>query len=320
MLRIIVMAIACIGAWSCPAAESYPVKPVRLIASFGPGSTADLAARIVSQQLAEQLGKPFVVDNRTGASGTIGYATVARATPDGYTLMLGEVSLTMTPAAIKSLPYDVIRDFTPITQLIRTPMVLVVQPSLNVTTLHDFIALVRDNPDKYNYASVGVGTPVHMATELFKNAAKLRIAQIPYKTGGEMVSGLLGNQTQMLLTTMPNVVGIVKSGKVRALAVTTEGKRSATMPDVPTMEEAGLAAASIYTWAGLFGPAGLPNDLVNRLHAETMKALGMPAVRDRFVSDGAEIVGSTPSDFAFYVRSELQRWSAVVKATGIVAR
>jgi len=299
------------------AAESYPIKPIRVIASFGPGSTADFVARITAQQLSEQLGQPFIVDNRTGASGTIGYATVARANPDGYTLMLGEVSLTMTPGLMKSLPYNVTRDFAPITQIVRTPMALVVQPSLNATTLKAFIDLIRANPGKYNYASVGVGTPVHMATELFKGAARLDIAHIPYKSGGEMVSGLLGGQTQVLLTTMPNVTGIVKSGKVRALAVTNEGKRSPVMPDVPTMDEAGLSAATMYTWAGLFAPAGIPMAVQNVLYTETIKALAVPAVRDRFIASGADVVGNTPAEFSKLVHSELQRWAGVVRSAGI---
>lgn len=310
------LAFSCASAF---AAEVYPVRPVRVIASFGPGSTADLVARIVSQQLAEQMGKPFVVDNRPGAAGSIGYATVAKATPDGYTLMLGEVSLTMSVRLLKFLPYDVERDFTPITQLVRTPMALVVNPSVHATTVKELIAAAQANPGKLNYASVGVGSAVHMATELFKLAAKVNIAQIPYKTGGEMVSGLLGGQTQMLLTTMPNVVGIVKSGKVRALAVTNEGKRSPTMPDVPTMAEAGLPEVTVYTWAGLFAPRGVPNAIVTRLHAEATKALAVPAVRDRFVADGADIVGSTPQQFAAHVRNELKRWAAVIKSANITA-
>ena len=323
MMRMRLQAVVCLIAWIYPAvssaAEVYPTKPVRVIASFGPGSTADLAARIVSQQLAEQMGKPFIVDNRPGAAGTIGYSTVAKSTADGYTLMLGEVSLTMSAGLLKHLTYDVERDFTPITQLIRTPMALVVNPSLNASTVKELVALARANPGKLNYASVGVGSAVHMATELFKLAAKINIVQIPYKTGGEMVSGLLGGQTQMLLTTMPNVVGIVKSGKVRALAVTTEGKRSPTMPDVPTMAEAGLPGVTVYTWAGLFAPRGIAKPLVAKLHAEATRALTTPAVRDRFVADGAEIVGSTPEAFSIHVRSELKRWAGVIKSGNITA-
>jgi tripartite-type tricarboxylate transporter receptor subunit TctC len=313
VIQLFALCCAC-GAY---AAEVYPAKPVRVIASFGPGSTADLAARIISQQLAEQMGRSFVVDNRPGAAGTIGYATVAKAAPDGYTLMLGEVSLTMSAGLLKFLTYDVERDFTPIIQLIRTPMAFVVNPSVNATSMKELVALARANPGKLNYASVGVGSAVHMATELFKLAAQVNVTQVAYKTGGEMVSGLLSGETQMLLTTMPNVVGIVKSGKVRALAVTNEGKRSATMPDVPTMAEAGLPDVTVYTWAGLFAPRGVPREIVTKVHAEAVKALAVPAVRDRFVADGADIVGSTPQEFSAFVGSELKRWAGVIKSANI---
>jgi tripartite-type tricarboxylate transporter receptor subunit TctC len=314
---LILMMLSCVA--PCLGAESYPNKPVRMIACFGAGSTVDFVARLLSQQMTEQLGKTFVVDNRTGASGTIGYGLLANAASDGYTLGLGEVGLTMVASLMKTLPYDVMKDFTPITQIIRTPMALVVNPTLNTRTLRELIAVAQANPGKYNYASVGAGTAVHMATELFKIAARIDVIQVPYKTGGEMLTGLIGNQTQMLLTTMPNVVTYVNSGKVRALAVTTEGKRSPALPAVPTMSEAGLPGVVIYTWAGLIGPASMPKPLVHKLHAETMKAIAMPAVGDRLVADGAEIVGSSPEEFGVLIRSELKRWSGVVKTAGITA-
>jgi tripartite-type tricarboxylate transporter receptor subunit TctC len=307
------------GAAPCFAAEDYPSRPVRVLASFGAGSTADFAARVLSQQLTEQLGKTFIVDNRTGASGTIGYGLLAKATPDGYTLTLGEVSLTMVASLLKTLPYDVLRDFTPVSQIIRTPMALVVNPGLNAPTLKEFIALAQASPGKYNYASVGAGTPVHLATELFKIAARIDVAHIPYKTGGEMLTGLIGNQTQMLITTMPNVVAHANSGKVRALAVTTDGKRSPALPGVPTMSEAGVPGVVIYTWAGVLGPGGMPKEIVRKLHAETIKAIAVPSVRERFVADGAEMVGSSPEAFAAHIRSELTRWAGVVKTAGITA-
>lgn len=301
----------------CLAAEPYPSKPVRVLASFGPGSTADFAARVISQQLSEQMGRSFVVDNRPGASGTIGYNITAKSAPDGYTLTLGEVSMAMVSGLLKSLPYDVARDFTPIMQIIRTPMALVVNPALNAGTLQELIALARANPGTYNYASVGVGTPVHMSTELFKLAAKINVVHVPYKTGGEMVTGVIGGHTQILLTTMPNVVGHVNSGKLRALAVTTDGKRSPAMPGVPSMKEAGLSSMVVYTWAGLLGPAGMPREIVGRLHAEMAKAVALPAVRNRFTTEGAEMVGGSAEEFAQLIRSELQRWAEVVKVAGI---
>lgn len=317
MLRTALCVVALTFAPAVFAAEAYPTKPVRVIIGFGPGSTVDLVARVVSQRLAEQLGQPFVIDNRPGASGTIGYTTIAKATPDGYTLVLGELGLTTSLYLVKQVQYDPVRDFTPITQLVRTPMALVVHPSVTASTVKDLVAIAQANPGKLNYASVGVGSAVHIATELFRLAAKVNIVQVNYKTGGEMVSGLLGGQTQMLLTTMPNVTGIVKSGKVRALAVTNEGRRSSAMPDVPTMTEAGFPEVTVYTWSGLLGPRGMPKHIVALLHAESTKALATPAVRDRLLADGADIVGSTPEQFSEHIRAELKRWGSVIKAANI---
>lgn len=301
----------------CCGAEAYPARPVRLIASFGPGSTVDLIARVIAQQLAEQTGKSFVVDNRIGAGGGIGNGYAAKAQPDGYTLLVGETGLTMLPGLYKSLPYDVARDFTPITQIVRTPMALVVHPSVKAGTLREFIALAQANPGKINYASAGPGSPVNLATELFKIAAKADITHIAYKGGGEMVTSVLGGQVQMLLTTMPTVLTHIHSGKVRALAVTTDGRRTPVLPDVPAMSEAGVPGMTIYTWSGLFGPAGIPKEIVGRLHAEVVKAIAAASVKERFNAEGAEPVGSSPEEFASHVRNELRRWADVIKAAGI---
>jgi tripartite-type tricarboxylate transporter receptor subunit TctC len=298
-------------------AEVYPSKPVRLIVSFGPGSTVDLIARVIAQQLSEQLGKSIVVDNRTGAGGSIGNGFAAKSAPDGYTLLLGETSLCMSPGLFKSLPYDTARDFTPISQIVGTPMALVVHPSVKASTLKELVALAHASPGKLNYASAGTGSPVHLATELFKIAAKANIVHIPYKGGGEMVTAVLGGQVQMLLTTMPTVLTHVNSGKVRGLAVTTDGRRSPAMPDVPSMSEAGLSGMTVYTWSGLLGPAGLPKEVVTRLHAEVVKALAAPPVKERFIAEGAELVGSSPGEFSKHIRSELQRWAEVIKSAGI---
>lgn len=301
----------------CFGADAYPVKPVRLVTSFGPGSTVDLFARVIAQQLTEQMGKSFVVDNRTGAGGSIGNAYAAKSPPDGYTLLFGETGLAMLPGLFKSLPYDAARDLTPISQIVRTPMALVVHPTVNAGTLRDFVALARTNPGKLNYASAGPGSPVNLASELFKTAAKIDITHVAYKGGGEMVTAVLGGQVQMLLTTMPTVLSHIVSGKVRALGVTTDGKRIPVLPDVPSMSEAGVAGMTIYTWSGLFGPAGIPREVSVRLHAEVVRAIVAPAVRERFNAEGAEAVGSSPEEFASHVRGELRRWSEVIKAAGI---
>jgi tripartite-type tricarboxylate transporter receptor subunit TctC len=300
-------------------ADSYPAKPVRVIASFGPGSTVDLIARVVSQQLSDQLGKSFVVDNRTGAGGSIGNGLAAKSPSDGYTLLFGETGLTMLPGLFRSLPYDAVRDFTPVSQVVRTPMALVVHPSVKASSLKEFVALAQASPGKLNYASAGVGSPVNLASELFKIMSRVDIAHVAYKGGGEMVTSVLGGQVQMLLTTMPTVLSQINAGKVRALAVTTEGKRVSVLPDVPSMSEAGVSGMTIYTWSGLFGPAGMPKDIVARLHAEVVKAIAAPAVRERFNVEGAEPVGSSPQEFAAHVRNELKRWADVIKSAGIKA-
>jgi tripartite-type tricarboxylate transporter receptor subunit TctC len=316
MRRALFLLLLC-AAPLCRGAEAYPARPVRLIASFGPGSTVDLIARVMAQQLAEQFGRTFVVDNRTGAGGSIGNAYAAKASPDGYTLLLGETSLSMLPGLFKSLPYDAARDLAPISQIVRTPMALVVHSAVNAATLGEFVAFARANPGRINYASAGPGSPVNLASELFRGAAKVDITHVAYKGGGEMVTAVLGGQVQMLLTTMPTVLAHINSGRVRALAVTTDGKRTPVLPDVPSMAEAGVAGMTIYTWSGLFGPAGLPQDIVGRLHAEAVKAIAAASVRERFNAEGAEPVGSSPAQFALHVRDELRRWAEVIKAAGI---
>jgi len=301
-------------------AEVYPDKPVRLIVSFGPGSTVDLIGRVMAQQFSDQLGRSFIVDNRFGAGGSIGNGIAARATPDGYTLLFGETSLTMLPGLMKSLTYDVLRELAPVSQVVRTPMVLVVHPGMKAGTLKELVALAHAQPGKLNYASAGPGSPVNLATELFRTAAKADIAHVPYKSAGEMVTSVLNGQTQMLLTTMPTVLSQIHAGRLRALAVTTDGKRVPVLPDVPSIAEAGLPGMTIYTWSGLFVPAGVPQAIVARLHAETVKAIAARPVQERFNAEGAEPVGSTPQAFAAHVRAELKRWAEVIRAAGLQAQ
>lgn len=303
------------GASLCFGAEVYPSKPVRVIVPFAPGGTSDLTARVISQQLSEQLRKSFVVDNRAGASGTIGNGIVARSVPDGYTLMLNDTTLSIIPSLFKSLPFDIVKDFTAITQIIGNPHVLVVPPSIKVNTLQEYIALAQANPGKLNYGSAGLGSITHLSGELFNMAAKVNIAHIPYKGAGEAMGALLGGQIAMLITGISSVVPLVKTGKLRALAVTTDGKRSIAMPDVPSMSEMGISGMIIYAWYGLAGPAGMPKEVVNKLHAEVAKALAVPSVKERF--QGSELVGSSPEEFSKHIRNEVRRWAEVIKSAGI---
>ncbi len=318
MRNVLMFVLTLFGASLCFGAEVYPNKSVRVIVPFGPGGGTDLSARLISQQLTEQLGKSFVVENRTGAGGTIANGIVAKSAPDGYTLMLMDTSTVIAPGLYKSLPFDIAKDFTPLTQIIGAPLVLVVPPSLNISMLKEFVALAQANTGKFNYATGGTGTINHLSAELFNRAARVNIAHIPFKGGGEMVTGLLGGQVQMLIATIPTVLAFVNSGKMRALAVTTaDRKRSPSMPEVPSMSEAGVSGMIVYTWYGLVGPAGMPKEVVNKLHAEVVKAIAVPSVNERFIAQGSEMVGSSPDEFSKHIRNELQRWAEVIKSAGI---
>ena len=317
-MRAILSGVMLLVTALCRGADVYPSKSVRVVIPFSPGGTVDLTGRLMSQQLTGQLGKSFVVDNRTGASGTIANSIVARATPDGYTLMIMDTSTVIVPGLFKSLPFDVARDFAAISQIIRAPEALVVHPSVNVTTLKDFVAQAQVNPGKLNYGSAGPGGAIHLSAELFKIAAKVNIVHIPYKGGGEAMAAVLGGQVQMLLTTIPTVLPHVNTGRVRALAVTTEGnRRSPAMPDVPSMDEAGVQGMTVYLWFGLVGPANMPRSVVNRLRAEVQKALAVPELKERFMAAGGEVVGGTPEEFTALIRSELSRWAGVIKTADI---
>ena len=301
-------------------AEVYPTKPVRVVAPFAPGGISDVVARVMSQQLSEQFGKTFIVDNRTGAGGVVGNGIVAKAAPDGHTLLMVTPAFTILPGISRSLQYDSVKDFTPITQIMRVPSVLVVSPALNVNTLKDFVALARANPGKFNYGSGGPGSALHLYSELFKIAAKVNIVHVPYKGGGENFAALIGGQIQMLIISVPTALQFVNSGRMRALAVTTEGKRAPSMPNVPSMSEAGVSGMTIYVWFGFAGPAGMPKAIVNKLHAEVVKALAAPSVKDQFIRQDAEFVGSSPAEFSKLIHNELQLWAEVIKSAGITAR
>jgi len=300
------------------AQDTYPSRPVRLIVTAAPGGVVDTTARVIGAQLAEQLGKPFVVDNRPGAGGIVGAGYVARASADGYTIMLATPGFTIVPALHKALPYDPIKDFTAITQATRSTQVLIVAPTLKANTLKEFIALARANPGKYHYGSGGLGSPLHVYAELFSRAAQVQLVHVSFKGGGgEPLTALMAGEIQMIFAAIPTALAMVRSGKVRALAVTTENRRLASLPDVPAMGEAGVPGMEINAVYGLVGPARLPRPVVDTLRAEVVKALAVPAVKERFAAQDAETVGSTPEAYAEVLRSELRRWTDVVKAAGI---
>ncbi len=302
----------------CAAQDAYPSRPVRLVVTAAPGGVVDITARIISPQLTEQTGRPFVVENRTGAGGIIGSGYVAKAAPDGYTLLIATPGFTIVPNLHKSLPYDPVRDFTAITQITGATQVLVVSPQLKAATLKEFIALAQANPGAYNYGSGGSGSPLHVYAELFSRAARVSLVHVPFKGGGgESMTALIAGEIQMLFAAIPTAAAMVKSGKVRALAVTTSGKRLSSMPEVPSMSEAGVPGMVIDAMYGLVGPAGLPRAVVTRLHGEVVKALTVTGVKERYAAQDAELVGSTPEEYAGLIRNEVRRWAEVIKTSGI---
>ena len=298
--------------------QAYPGRPVRMIVPYPPGGPTDVLARIVAVKLSEALGQPFSIDNKAGASGMIGSAEVAKAAPDGYTL-LGNASIhVINPSLYPKAAFDAINDFTPITQLAGVPLILVVNNDLPVKNVRDLIAYAKANPGKLNFASSGNAAAPHLAGESFKIAAGVQMQHGPYKGSAPALTDLIGGQVQLMFDSMPSAMPHVKASKLRPLAVTT-AKRSAAVPDLPTVAEAGVPGYDISTWYGLWAPKGAPRDITERIASETAKILKLPDVRERYAALGAEPVGSTPDEFAAYCRSELTKWAKIVKESGAKA-
>jgi tripartite-type tricarboxylate transporter receptor subunit TctC len=273
----------------------------------------------MAQRLTDQVGQPVVVENRPGAGGNVGAEAVARAPADGYTLMLTSIAIQgIGPALYPKLPFDPIRDFTPITQLTAIPNVLAVHPSLPAKSVSELIALARKRPGAIAFASAGAGTSMHLSAELLRSLASIEVLHVPYKGSAPAMQDLIGGHTQMVFDNLPFVLPFVKAGKVRALAVTTTA-RNPQLPEVPTMIEAGVAGYDVTSWFGLAAPGGLPAPLVDRWYQESVKALQHPDTRQRFGDLGASIVGSTPVEFGAFIRAELAKWARVVKASGVKA-
>ncbi len=308
-----------LGLLPAAAEEHWPAKPVTLLVGFAPGGGTDLIARQVAPRLSELLKQPVIVENRAGASGTIATAAAARARPDGYTLLLGHVSSNaMVPAIMPKLPYAAARDFTAITLIGSVPQVVAVPASLPAKTLQEFIAFAKTKPGGVNYASSGAGTQQHFAAELFQQATRTTMTHVPYKGSGAALADLIAGQVDVNFDTVPTVLQQVKAGKLRALAVTSR-QRAASLPEVPTVIEAGVPDYEIGAWYMLMGPAGLPKPVVDVLADAMNRTLQSPEVRDKLAALGTDVAGGTPAQAQDYLKAEIARWSKLAADKRIVA-
>jgi tripartite-type tricarboxylate transporter receptor subunit TctC len=300
-------------------AQNYPAKPIRILIGQAPGSATDVVSRVVGNRLSESLGQPIVVEARPGAGGVIGTEAAARSAPDGYTLFMGNNSTHgSNPALYAKLPYDAVNDFAPIAFVASVAYVLVVDPSLPVSSVQELIALAKSRPGKLNYASAGNGSTHHFCGELLKSMAGIEMTHVPYKGSGPAIAGLLGGDVSLMFANVADIGSQIKGGKVKPLAVTT-AKRAGMLPDVPTMAEAGLPDFEIQSWFGLLAPAGTPPAIVARLNAETVKVLERADVKATLAAQGLEVAPGNPEQFAAYIKNEIARFSRIGKAAGIKA-
>lgn len=313
-------AVLLMGTWAASVqaqqAANYPTRPIRIIVPQSPGASTDITARITAQKLNDAFKQTVVVDNRPGAGTVNGTEIVSRAAPDGYTVLVVASSFTINPALHKELPYDPVRDFAPVTQLSRFPNMLAAHPSLPAKTLQDVIALAKAKPGALNYASAGTGTGTHMSAELLKQMTGIDIVHVPYKGGGPAVTAVIGGQVQLIIGTSVGLLPHVRSGKLKAIAMTS-AKRSSAAPDIPTFAESGVPGYEHEPWNGMFAPAKTPAAVLTRLSGEVARILHTPEMKAFFANEGADAVGNTPAEFAAIVKSETARWAKVVKAAGI---
>ncbi len=313
--RYLVAALAACAMVSATSADAqtWPARPIRMIVPFATGGGTDIQARLFSAKLQPTLGT-VIVDNRPGGGGNIGAELVAKAPPDGYTVLFQSASLAVNQTLYRKLNYSAVRDLAPVLLVSSTPLVLVVHPSVPAKSVKDLVTLAKANPDKLNYASTSSGTTSHLSAELFKTMTGTRITHIPYKGSGPAVTALMGGEIDMLFSPMPPTVPLVKAGRIRALAVTTL-KRSPVMPDVPTMNDT-LKGFESDNWYGMFFPAGTPREIINRFHAEMSKVLKDADVRALMAKEGAEPLGSSPDEFGAYFKQEVEKYAKVIKAAG----
>ena len=296
-------------------AQQYPSKPIRIIVPFAPGGANDVVARIVGVRLGDALGQPVVVDNRGGAGGTIGADMVAKAPPDGHTLLIASMGLAVNAVLYPKLPYDTLKDLAPVTLLGEQPNIVVVHPSLPAKSIRELLALAKSKPGQISYASGGIGSTSHLVTVLFLLAAKVDMLHVPYKGLGPAITDLLGGQVQLAVSNVSTALPHVNSGRLRLLAVTTN-KRFRLFPQTPTLDETGVRGAESSGWYGMLATAGTPPAIVGKLHQETVKILNSAALKEQFSAQGLESVPTTPADFTNLLRTDIEKWARVIKASG----
>ncbi|MDF3887625.1 Bug family tripartite tricarboxylate transporter substrate binding protein [Cupriavidus basilensis] len=304
------------GVWAQP---PYPNRPVKILVGFAPGGFTDIAARMVAHKLSAALGQPVVVENRPGANGLIASDATSNSPPDGYTLMLSSIGLTTNPLLTKRVHYDPVKSFTPISLLAIVPNVLVTYPGVPAKSLGELLALARTRPSPLTQASAGNGSPGHLSGALLQVMARIRMDHVPYKGSGPAINDLIGGHVDISFPTIPTALPLVRAGKLRALAV-TGSKRSPLMPDIPTVAEAGVPGYDTGGWYGLVGPAGMPKDIAALLSKEVAKIMKMPDIRERFLAEGAEPIGSNAADMNAFLVKDVERWTGVVKEAHVEAR
>jgi len=315
-LRQVFAALALAAFAAAAPAQDYPAKPIRLIVPFPPGGGTDIAARTVANKLSEALRWTFVVENKPGAGGNLGVEQAVKSPPDGYTLVIGQTSnLAINPALYAKLPYDPLKDLSPIALIVSAPVVLVVAANSPYKSLGDLLAAARRDPGAVTFASPGNGTVSHLAGELLQRASGVKFTHVPYKGAAQAMTDLLGGQVQSFMSSVPSALAQIKGGRLRAIAVTS-AKRAAEMPEVPAIAESGYAGFDATTWYGLLAPAGTPAAVIKRLNAEVNRALGMPGVSGRLAAEGGEVLGGSPERFASLLKADHAKWGRIVKESG----
>ena len=296
-------------------AQPFPTKPIKIIVPFPAGGTVDFFARVISTKLSDALGQSVLVENRAGAGGNIAAEAVAKAAPDGYTLLMGSEIIAINTSLYSKIGYDPVKDLAPITLVGTVPNILIVHPGLPVNSVNELIALAKKTPGKISFASTGQGTSTHLSSELFKLMANVDMLHVPYKGGPPAIADLISGQVNMMFINMPTGISHVRSGKAKIIAVSSI-KRVSQLPDVPTVDQAGVKGFETSAWSGLYAPAGTPADIINRLNVEVVKILKQPGVKEQLMAQGAEPVGDSPEEFSRFTLAEISKWAKIIKISG----